>query len=283
MAVIAASYDTDMITINFGSSVTPRTIMLFVGTANGTSVKCEYYDGSWHDYDGSYEQNGVGCGTFGWFIWDDFTAASCTQIRFNFKNSLSKSRLLVSEMVVYDNRPTLPEVTGWQSSGNITLAGKFDGGNSSAVLYDFSGNIVDLSTSKWANTGVGGSCSVGDTGSVGSSYDTSMITLDLGAVYTLKRIVTNLNMSNGFFKWQYQSGENWVDFRAESQVLGCHSDAISIIDIDDIPTRYIRLNVKSGQARCYVNEIQVYGEASGGSTISLWKSQRRKYQHLVVR
>lgn len=37
-----------------------------------------------------------------------------------------------------------------------------------------------------------------------------------------------------------------------------------------------------GQPFVYYYE-EAGGEASGGSTISLWKSQRRKYQHLVVR
>jgi len=150
---------------------------------------------------------------------------------------------------------------------STALAGKFDGGNAAATLYD--GTTT-------TQTGVGGSCSAGDTANVATAYDTDTIDITLDGSYDVDQIKIwangSGNVSGWYVKVQYWTGSAWQDFGGtdEYQESSCSAVAIDLNSITERTTTKVRLNVyhtASGASMMYINEVEIYGDAAGGVTL----------------
>jgi len=166
------------------------------------------------------------------------------------------------------------EITGWQSIGNITLGGKYDGGNAASTLYD------SITTFR---TGIGGTCEVGDVAYNAGSYDTDTIALDLNGTYTVNQIKVWINSSicdsaNLNLKVQYWTGSGWADFGGTDTKTNwqVEPETVYLLDFNTITEREttkVRINHKgdAGIPRRdnYINEIEIYGTAAGPGGLSI--------------
>lgn len=130
-----------------------------------------------------------------------------------------------------------------------------------AGIYDSTGNLLQHGTA------------------VSGTNSTEWITITLDAAVTI-------NASTTYILAFWSDDSDWMIYY-ESGITGAYGKyvASAIVDIEEMPD-----TLPAGSTFGDDYHFQIYadgteggGEASGGSTISLWKSQRRKYQHLVVR
>lgn len=145
---------------------------------------------------------------------------------------------------------------------STALAGKFDGGNAAATLYD--GTTT-------AESGVGGSCGAGDDAVIATAYDTDTIAVTLDDSYAVDQIKVWTNGScpgtGWFLKVEYWTGSAWSDFGGtdEYNATDCNSHAIDFNSITERTTTKVRVNYRNpnGREMGYVNEVELYGAGAG--------------------